>query len=163
MINFKYFRGFVETKGSIVDLNPAVTLNLPPLPIPRAIEPIMQNRFLLTFPPEFGIASYYIREVGGLSFTIQNNQRTWNDLEVSMFDPVNPSLSQRLMNLVNGDNVYQRFQMILQKLGPIGEVVCQYQIYGGVRNIHFGFLSYESSDLSSLTLTIRIDHAELIF
>jgi hypothetical protein len=156
MINFKYGRR--NTKPSL-----GLRINVPPPPIPRDIEPLMQNRFVLAFPPEFGIDSYYIREVSGLSCTIQNNQRIWDDIEISMIDPVNPFLSQTLMNLVNGDNLYQRFQMILQKLDPTGEVVCEYQIYGGVRNIHFGYLSYTSSDLSSLTLTIRIDHAELIF
>lgn len=160
--NFKYLKGIVKpTYITINNVGMGPQLRL--YPHPPIIESTRESGFLFNFPTEFNIPCYYVENVSGLSCRrqTQNDIMVWDDLIVKLVDPVNPSLSQRLIDLVTG-TIYRRFEMTMQKLDPVGIVTSEWRIYGFVSNIHFGELDYMSDELCSLTMTISVDNANLI-
>jgi hypothetical protein len=93
-------------------------------------------------------------------------------VEVTLHDPIAPSGAQQVMEWirlhyesVSGRAGYADFykrDCQIKVLDPIGTVVELWDGKGGLlTNVSFGDLSYESTDLSEISLTIQFDNLVL--
>lgn len=150
-----------------------------------AYEPKVNNRFILNID---GIPAYLMKAVSRP--TINNNpyrvdhiniyrklkgKSEWQDVEVTLYDPIVPSAAQACMEWVRlahesvtGRNGYADFykkNVIIDVLGPVGDKVEQWTLYGafpGQVNFNANALDW-SGDGSALTigLTLAYDYAVL--
>ena len=87
-----------------------------------------------------------------------------------MRDPIGPSTSQSLMNLIH-KSLYEKNQIIkdkfdlkLEMLDPIGVVVEKWDLSDcEFKSIDFGELSYQNDDLVKITLVIKLGEVILEF
>ena len=97
---------------------------------------------------------------------------TFNDMSVTLYDPIAPSGAQQVMEWVRTHfesvsgragyaDFYKRdFQIKL--LDPIGTVVELWDVKGAfITNATFGDLTYESNDVTDISLTLRFDNCVL--
>ena len=149
-----------------------------------AFEPKVQNRFIMYID---GIPAYLIKaaaapgfEAGEIILDHINVYRKikgkvrWNDMTLSLYDPVTPSGAQAVMEWarlahesVTGRDGYSDFykkSITLDILGPVGDVVGEWIISGAyVKNATFGEYDWSSDAAVSLTVTIAMDYCILNF
>jgi hypothetical protein len=98
----------------------------------------------------------------------------WQQLSVTLYDPVVPSASQAVMEWirlshesVTGRDGYADFykkDITFQVLGPVGDVVEEWKLKGAfIQQANFGELSFDSNDPVDIALTLRYDYAILQF
>jgi hypothetical protein len=96
----------------------------------------------------------------------------WQDLEVTLYDPIVPSAAQAVMEWVRlshesitGRDGYADFykkDVTIKSLGPVGDVVEEWTLMGAfITQANFGDLDWSSNDPSMITLTISYDYAIL--
>ncbi len=118
-------------------------------------EPKKKNRYTIIFPEQFNSVYPFINK-----FTRPKwNKGKWSKFEVTLLDPVCPSMSQ---NIVGGlrkikeiDSLEQKF--IIEGLGPVGDTVEQWVILGKISKIKFSNVNYDinSKNLSKIKITIK--------
>jgi hypothetical protein len=148
-------------------------------------EPKVQNRFIMYMD---GIPTYMIKGLSGLGFDqneiILNHINTyrkvkgklrWNDLSMTLFDPITPSGAQAVMEWtrlhhesVTGRDGYSDFykkDLVIDIVGPVGDVVSEWVIKGAfIKNAAFGELNYDNdSTAQTITLGIGMDYCVLNF
>ena len=148
-------------------------------------EPKVQNRFIMYMD---GIPTYMIKGLSGLGFEqgeiILNHINTyrkvkgklrWNDLSMTLFDPITPSGAQAVMEWtrlhhesVTGRDGYSDFykkDLVIDIVGPVGDVVSEWVIKGAfIRNAAFGELNYDNdSAAQTITVSIGMDYCVLNF
>ena len=86
-------------------------------------EPKRQNRFIVEFPKEFGIQEWIVNTASKPKYKIGalglNNR--WEDMEVTFKDPIGPSSSKVLFNLI-------KFVEELEKVIPTGLPLFTYKL-----------------------------------
>lgn len=99
---------------------------------------------------------------------------TWQPLEITLYDPIAPSAQQKVMQwlrLVHEDltgrmgyaEMYKR-NFSLKMLSPVGNVVEKWNIIGAwPMSVNPGDLDYSSSELVTISISIRYDEARLEF
>lgn len=152
--------------------------------IPNKFEPLAKRRFLLAIE---GVDAYLIKTAARPTYTTEevaipwiNSTRyvagktTFNTLAVTLHDSVAASGAQQVMEWirlcyesVSGRAGYADFykrDIQVKMLDPIGSVVQLWDIKGAfITEANFNDLSYEGSDLTEISLTIRFDNAVLQF
>ena len=148
-------------------------------------EPKVQNRFIMYMD---GIPTYMIKGLSGLGFDqneiILNHINTyrkvkgklrWNDLSMTLFDPITPSGAQAVMEWtrlhhesVTGRDGYSDFykkDLVIDIVGPVGDVVSEWVIKGAfIKNAAFGELNYDNdSTAQTITLGLGMDYCVLNF
>lgn len=151
-----------------------------------AFEPKVQNRFIMNVD---GIPAYLIKAVNRP--TINNNtiildhinikrklkgKSEWNDIEVTLYDPIVPSGAQAVMEWVRlahesvtGRNGYAdmyKKNVQIQVLGPIGDIVEEWDIRGAFPSqVNFGATGLDWGQAEALTigLTLSMDYCILQF
>ena len=148
-------------------------------------EPKTKNRFILDIG---GIPSYLIKTANRPNIQFEtitldhiNVQRklkgkgTWQDLEITLFDPIVPSGAQAVMEWVRlshesltGRDGYADFykkDVDIYMLGPVGDKIEQWKLKGAfISNAQFGDLDWSNaSDPAEITLTLTYDYAILEF
>ena len=147
-----------------------------------AFEPKVQNRFIMFID---GIPSYLIKnatapgfEAGEIILDHINVYRKvkgkvrWNDMNLSLYDPVTPSGAQAIMEWarlgyesVTGRAGYSDFykkDLTLNVLGPVGDVIGEWIIKGAfVTNGDFGQFDWSSDAVVDLGITINMDYCIL--
>lgn len=152
-----------------------------------AYEPKVNNRFILSIE---GIPAYLMKAVARP--TINNNpykvdhiniyrklkgKSEWQDIEVTLYDPIVPSAAQACMEWVRlahesvtGRNGYADFykkDVTINVLGPVGDKVEEWQLKGAFpAQVNFNTNGLDwSGDGSALTigLTLAYDYAVLQF
>jgi hypothetical protein len=148
-------------------------------------EPKVQNRFIMYMD---GIPTYMIKGLSGLGFEqneiILNHINTyrkvkgklkWNDLSMTLFDPITPSGAQAVMEWtrlhhesVTGRDGYSDFykkDLVIDIVGPVGDVVSEWVIKGAfIKSAAFGELNYDNdSTAQTITVGIGMDYAVLNF
>jgi hypothetical protein len=148
-------------------------------------EPKTKNRFILDIG---GIPSYMIKTANRPNIQFEtitldhiNIQRklkgkgTWQDLEITLFDPIVPSGAQAVMEWVRlshesltGRDGYADFykkDVDIYMLGPVGDKIEQWKLKGAfISNAQFGDLDWSNaSDVAEITLTLTYDYAILEF
>jgi hypothetical protein len=148
-------------------------------------EPKVQNRFIMYMD---GIPTYMIKGLSGLGFEqeqiILNHINTyrkvkgklrWNDLTMTLFDPITPSGAQAVMEWtrlhhesVTGRDGYSDFykkDLVIDIVGPVGDVVSEWVIKGAfIKSAAFGELNYDNDTTAqTITVSIGMDYCVLNF
>lgn len=149
-----------------------------------AYEPKVQNRFIMYID---GIPAYMIKAASRP--TINNNAITldhinlkrklkgkseWQDIEVTLYDPIVPSGAQACMEWVRlahesvtGRNGYADFykkDVTINVLGPVGDKVEEWQLKGAFPNsVNFNGtgLDWSAQEALTITMTLSYDYAIL--
>lgn len=150
-----------------------------------SFEPKVANRFIMYID---GIPAYMIKAAGRP--TLNNNPITldhinlkrklkgkseWQDIEITLYDPVVPSAAQACMEWVRlahesvtGRNGYADFykkDITIKVLGPVGDVVEEWQIKGAfIASANFNGTGLDwanGGDPLLVNLTIAYDYAVL--
>lgn len=98
----------------------------------------------------------------------------WQPLEITLYDPIVPSASQKVMEWIRldwenltgrmGYAAFYKKQINLKLLDPVGAVVEDWQLDGTwIKDVNFGELDYSNSDPVEINLTLRFDQATLLF
>jgi hypothetical protein len=147
-------------------------------------EPKMKNRYVMEID---GIPSYMIKAASRPSINFEtitmdhiNVQRklqgkgTWQDITITLFDPIVPSGAQAVMEWVRlghesitGRRGYADFykkDLDIYMLGPVGDKIEQWKLKGAfLVSVNFGDLSFDSNEPASIELSLAYDYAILEF
>jgi len=147
-------------------------------------EPKMKNRFIMEIG---GIPSYLIKTANRPNIQFEavtlehinlkrklKGKGEWQDLEITLYDPIVPSGAQAVMEWVRtshesltGRDGYADFykkDIDIYMLGPVGDKIEQWKIKGAfILNAQFGDLDWASNDPAEITLTLAYDYAVLEF
>ena len=145
-------------------------------------EPKMKNRYIMEID---GIASYLIKTANRPSIQFEvvtldhinvkrklKGKGEWQDVEITLFDPIVPSGAQQVMEWVRtshesitGRDGYADFykkDIDIYMLGPVGDKIENWKIKGAfINNAVFNDLDWASNDPSEITLTLSYDYAIL--
>ena len=157
------------------------------LKMPLNYEPLRKNRWLLRFPADLGIQEWWcqtahrpaIKQEGKpIQFlnteTYVVGRYTWDEMQVTLRDPIGPSASQAVMEWVrlNSESVsgrqgyaagYKR-DVELEMLDPTGVVVSKWILKNTMCTAaDFGELDYSSDELATIQITLRFDYAILAY
>ena len=148
-----------------------------------AFEPKLPNRFIMYVD---GIPAYIIKGVSGLGFEqgeivlnhiniyrkIKGKLR-WNDVTLTLFDPITPSGAQAVMEWVrlhhesvtgrDGYSDFYKKDIVLDIVGPVGDVVSEWVLKGAfIKTAGFGDLNYDTdSEAQNISLTLGMDYCVL--
>jgi len=150
----------------------------------RAFEPKVQNRFILYSD---AIPSFMVKAVTAPYFTDEEikldhinsyrkirGKRNWENMDMTLYDPINPSGAQAVMEWVRtshesltGRDGYADFykkDIDIYMLGPVGDKIENWKLKGAfILNAQFGELDWTSNDPAEITLTLSYDYAILEF
>ena len=145
-------------------------------------EPKMKNRYIMEID---GIQSYLIKTANRPSISFEvvtldhinvkrklKGKGEWQDIEITLFDPIVPSGAQQVMEWVRtshesitGRDGYADFykkDIDIYMLGPVGDKIENWKIKGAfINNAVFNDLDWASNDPSEITLTLSYDYAIL--
>ena len=150
-----------------------------------AFEPKQANRFILYMD---GIPSFIIKGVSAVSLTQGEvtlnhinilrkvkGKSVWNDVTMTLFDPITPSGAQAVMEWVrlhhesvtgrDGYSDFYKKDLTFNVLGPIGDIVSEWIIKGAfITNSGFGEYNWDSVDTAqNIELTVQPDYCILNF
>ncbi len=145
-------------------------------------EPKMKNRYIMEID---GIASYLIKTANRPSISFEvvtldhinvkrklKGKGEWQDIEITLFDPIVPSGAQQVMEWVRtshesitGRDGYADFykkDIDIYMLGPVGDKIENWKLKGAfINNAVFNDLDWASNDPSEISLTLSYDYAIL--
>jgi len=148
----------------------------------RAFEPKVQNRFVMYFED---IPSFMVKTASAPSFSDEpikldhinsyrkiRGKREWNDMDLTLYDPITPSGAQAVMEWarlgyesVTGRSGYSDFykkDVTLNQLGPVGDIVGEWIIKGAfITDANFGTYDWTSADVAEISLTLSMDYCIL--
>ena len=150
-----------------------------------AFEPKVQNRFIMYVD---GIPAYIIKGVNGLGFEqgeiVLNHinvyrkvkgKLRWNDVTLTLFDPITPSGAQAVMEWVrlhhesvtgrDGYSDFYKKDVVIDIVGPVGDIVSEWVLKGAfVKTADFGELNFDNdSTAQNISLTLGMDYCILNF
>jgi len=150
-----------------------------------AFEPKVQNRFIMYVD---GIPAYTIKSISSVGFSqeeiVLNHINTyrkikgklkWNDLTMTMFDPITPSGAQAVMEWVrlhhesvtgrDGYSDMYKKDLTINVLGPVGDIVSEWIIKGAfIKAGEFGEYNWDNEAAAqNLTVTLGMDYCVLNF
>ena len=150
-----------------------------------SFEPKVQNRFIMYID---GIPSYIVKGISGLGFdqgeiTLNHinvyrkikGKLRWNDVTLSLFDPITPSGAQAVMEWVrlhhesvtgrDGYSDFYKKDIILDLVGPVGDIISEWVIKGAfIKSSTFGDLDWDNdSAVQTISLTLGNDFCVLNF
>ncbi len=148
-----------------------------------AFEPKQANRFILYMD---GMPSYMVKGVsaitlnqGIVTLNHMNVERkvkgksTWQDVTMTLFDPVTPSGAQAVMEWVrlhhesvtgrDGYSDFYKKNLTLNALGPVGDKVSEWILKGAfITSTNFGEYNWDTVDTAiNIQITVAIDYAVL--
>ena len=147
-------------------------------------EPKTQNRFVFNID---GIPAYTIKAANRPTITFEEvalshmnvkryikGRGEWQTLDITLYDPIVPSAAQAVMEWVrlshesvtgrDGYSDFYKKDCNIQLLGPVGDIVEDWTLKGTwITSANFGALSFDASDPTDITVTLRYDYAILQF
>ena len=147
-------------------------------------EPKTQNRFVFNID---GIPAYTIKAANRPTITFEEiplshmnvkryikGRGEWQTLDITLYDPIVPSAAQAVMEWVrlshesvtgrDGYSDFYKKDINCQLLGPVGDIVEEWTLKGAfITSANFGALSFDASDPTDITVTLRYDYAILQF
>jgi len=145
-------------------------------------EPKMKNRYIMEID---GIQSYLVKagnrpQINFEKVTLDHinvkrqlkGKGEWQDLEITLYDPIVPSGAQAVMEWVRlshesitGRDGYADFykkDIDIYMLGPVGDKIEQWKLKGAfILQANFGDLDFASNEVATITLTLSYDYAIL--
>lgn len=158
MGEFKLLRGYSRPEPQIVVNQNLLSagFRIPPF------EPMRQNRFLITFPENFGIPpSYLVRSASRLSCSINNGVMRWDDMEIKFADPINPSIQHIFFDMIRDHTIVNVMDIKIQMLDPVGSIVSEWVVNGFISEVNFGEVDYSNDSITEVGITIVVNHAIL--
>tara|TARA_R110000772_G_scaffold56138_2_gene127893 strand:+ start:454 stop:942 length:489 start_codon:yes stop_codon:yes gene_type:complete len=150
-----------------------------------AFEPKVQNRFIMYVD---GIPAYTIKAVSSVGFAQEeiklnhiNTYRkikgklSWNDITMTLFDPITPSGAQAVMEWVrlhhesvtgrDGYSDMYKKDVTINVLGPVGDIVSEWIIKGAfIKSGEFGEYNWDTEAAAqNLTVVLGMDYCVLNF
>ena len=149
-----------------------------------AYEPKLKNRFIMEIA---GIPAFTIKTAQRPQITFDEVQLEhmnvtryvkgkgrWQTLQITLYDPIVPSAASSVIEWVrlhhesatgrDGYSDFYKKNVTFQVLGPVGDIVEKWTLYGSmIQDAAFGDLDFSSSDPVEITLTLRYDYAILEF
>lgn len=149
-----------------------------------SFEPKVQNRFVMFID---GIPAYLIKSVARPSINLNTiklehiniyrklkGKAEWNDVEITLYDPVVPSAAQAVMEWirlahesVTGRDGYSDFykkDVTINVLGPVGDKVEEWTLKGAfVSQANFNGMDWSTPDPVMVNATLSYDYAILQF
>ena len=148
-------------------------------------EPKTKNRFIMYIED---IPSYFVKAMSRPQITFDeielhhiNTKRylkgkaTWEQLEITLYDPIVPSGAQAVMEWVHqhheavtgreGYSDMYKKEIRFNLLGPVGDKVEEWVLHGAfIQTANFNDLDFSNTtDVADITLTLRYDYAVLSF
>ena len=147
-------------------------------------EPKTQNRFIMYIE---GVPAYLIKAANRPSITFEEigldhinvkryvkGKGDWQQLEVTLYDPIVPSGAQAVMEWVrlhkesvtgrDGYSDFYKKDITFNVLGPVGDKVEEWTLKGAwIVTAAFGVLDWSVNEPADITLTLRYDYAILQF
>ena len=150
-----------------------------------AFEPKQANRMMLQID---SIPSMMIKAISAITLTqgevILNHinilrkvkgKSVWNDVTLTLFDPITPSGAQAVMEWVrlhhesvtgrDGYSDFYKKTVDVMILGPVGDIVSQWILKGAwIKESNFGEYNWDTENTAiNLTVTLGLDYAVLNF
>lgn len=149
-----------------------------------SFEPKMKNRYFFTFE-NTGVLAFMVKAANRPQINFEKvtldhinikrqlkGKGEWQDLEVTLYDPIVPSAAQAVMEWVRlghesltGRNGYAEFykkQVSIVMLGPVGDKIEEWKLYGAFpTQVNFGDLDAASNEVATVTMTLTYDYAVL--
>ena len=150
-----------------------------------AFEPKVQNRFIMYVD---GIPAYTIKGVSSVGFAQEeiklnhiNTYRkikgklSWNDVTMTLFDPITPSGAQAVMEWVrlhhesvtgrDGYSDMYKKDVTINVLGPVGDIVSEWKIKGAcIKSGEFGEYNWDNEAAAqNMTVVLGMDYCVLNF
>jgi len=150
----------------------------------RSWEPKLKNRYIMNID---GIDAYLIKAINRP--TIESDEvvlehmnvtryvkgkTRWQPIDITLYDPIVPSAAQQVMEWVrlghesvtgrDGYSDFYKKNVTFNLVGPVGDIVEEWELVGAyIQTANFGDLSFDSSDPTEITLTLKYDYAVLKF
>lgn len=155
--------------------------------MPIEYEPLRKNRFLVRFPSDLGIQEWWVSNAARPTITMGETEipflntstwvvgrYTWDQISITLRDPIGPSASQAVMEWVRlasesvtgrqGYAVAYARDLVLQMLDPTGVAVSEWVCKNCIPiTANFGDLAYDDDQLATIELTIRPYYCILSF
>ena len=150
-----------------------------------AFEPKQANRFILYMD---GIPSFIIKGISAISLTqgdvILNHinilrkvkgKSVWNDVTMTLFDPITPSGAQAVMEWVrlghesvtgrDGYSDFYKKDLTVNVLGPVGDIVSEWILKGAfIKEATFGDYNWDTeNEAKQIELILGLDYVVLNF
>jgi hypothetical protein len=150
-----------------------------------AFEPKVQNRFIMYVD---GIPAYTIKGVSSVGFAQEeiklnhiNTYRkikgklSWNDVTMTLFDPITPSGAQAVMEWVrlhhesvtgrDGYSDMYKKDVTINVLGPVGDIVSEWILKGAfIKSGEFGEYNWDNEAAAqNMTVVLGMDYCVLNF
>ena len=150
-----------------------------------AFEPKVKNRFIMYVD---GIPTYMIKKIGQVAVTMEDitlnhinvyrkikGKAKWEDIEMTLFDPITPSGAQAVMEWVrlhhesvtgrDGYSDFYKKDVTINALGPVGDIVSEWVIKGAfIKTANFGDFSWDDDAAAQeITVTLGMDYCILNF
>jgi|TARA_R100001163_G_C5064274_1_gene201813 hypothetical protein len=135
-----------------------------------------------------GIPSFIIKGISAISLTqgevILNHinilrkvkgKSVWNDVTMTLFDPITPSGAQAVMEWVrlghesvtgrDGYSDFYKKDLTVNVLGPVGDIVSEWILKGAfIKEATFGDYNWDTeNEAKQIELTLGLDYAVLNF
>jgi hypothetical protein len=135
-----------------------------------------------------GIPSYTIKKIGAVGVSMDEiklnhinvyrkikGRAVWDDIEMTLFDPITPSGAQAVMEWVrlhhesvtgrDGYSDFYKKDLVLDVLGPVGDVVSEWIIKGAfIKEANFGDYNWDTENQAiNITMTVGMDYCVLNF
>ena len=147
-------------------------------------EPKKAHQFIMAID---GIPAYLIKSSakpslanGEITLDHINVQRyvkgktVWNNISVSLYDPIVPSGAQAVMEWVrlhhesatgrDGYSSFYKKEIKLRQLSPLGEIIEEWILHGTfIADTNFGSVDWSTEDAMTIEMTLRYDWAFLNF
>lgn len=155
--------------------------------MPLVYEPLRKNRWLLRFPSDLGIQEWTLESASRPKISQKSveieflntstyvlGRYTWDSIQVTLRDPIGPSMSQAVMEWVRLESEslsgrqgyaagYKR-DIELDLLDPTGVVVQKWILKNAwASDVDFGQLAMSDDGLATISLTLVIDYAILVY
>lgn len=155
--------------------------------MPLVYEPLRKNRWLLRFPSDLGIQEWTLESASRPKISQKSveieflntstyvlGRYTWDSVQVTLRDPIGPSMSQAVMEWVRLESEslsgrqgyaagYKR-DIELDLLDPSGVVVQKWILKNAwASDVDFGQLAMSDDGLATISLTLVIDYAILVY
>lgn len=147
-------------------------------------EPKMKNRYILEWD---GVPGYMVKAAQRPTIQFEpivldhinikrklQGKGEWQDITVTLYDPIVPSASQAVMEWVRlghesitGRRGYADFykkDLDFYMLGPVGDKIEQWKLKGAfIVSANFGDVAFDSNEPATIELTLAYDYAILEF
>lgn len=157
------------------------------LKMPLQYEPLRKNRWILRFPADLGIQEWYVatakrpgvsQQAKAIPFlnseTYVAGRYVWDEMTVTLNDPIGPSASQAVMEWerltsesLTGRQGYAagyKRDVELAMLDPTGVVVQLWILKNCfMTKADFGDLNYSDDGVAQITMTLRPDYCILAY